>query len=104
MKALVCHQFGPIDNLQLQELPSPTPSAGQVVVKVMAASVNFPDVLIVQGLYQMRPEPPFSPGAELAGEIIKVGEQVTDWQVGDKVIASCGYGAFAKSVWSMQIS
>lgn len=96
MKALICHEFGPIEQLRLEEVASPNPADHQVVVKVMAASVNFPDALIVQGLYQMKPAFPFSPGAELAGEIIKVGAQVNNWQVGDRVIASSGYGAFAQ--------
>lgn len=96
MKALICHEFAPIDRLSLEEVASPVPQEHQVVVKVMAASVNFPDALIVQGLYQMKPAFPFSPGAELAGEIIQVGAQVKNWQVGDRVIASSGYGAFAQ--------
>ncbi len=96
MKALVCHKFGPIDDLNVEELPSLEPQANEVVVRVAAASVNFPDALIVQGLYQIKPDFPFSPGAEFAGEIIKVGAQVKGWKVGDSVIASCGYGAFAQ--------
>ncbi|MDO5678841.1 MAG: NADPH:quinone oxidoreductase family protein [Pelistega sp.] len=96
MQALICHQFGPIECLSLEEVASPTVQDNQVLVKVMAASVNFPDALIVQGLYQMKPAFPFSPGAELAGEIIQVAPNVKDWQVGDRVIASSGYGAFAQ--------
>ncbi|MDY3331405.1 MAG: NADPH:quinone oxidoreductase family protein [Pelistega sp.] len=96
MKALMCHQFGPIDDLQVEEVSSLEPQAHEVIVRVEAASVNFPDALIVQGFYQIKPSFPFSPGAELSGEIIKVGSAVEGWAVGDRIIASCGYGAFSQ--------
>jgi NADPH2:quinone reductase len=73
MKALMCHRFGPIDQLTVEDVPSPTPGPGEVLVDVQAASINFPDVLIVQGLYQIKPSLPFSPGAELAGVVSAVG-------------------------------
>ncbi|WP_179405490.1 alcohol dehydrogenase catalytic domain-containing protein, partial [Burkholderia guangdongensis] len=96
MKALLCTAFGPIDQLTLDDVPSPEPGAGQVRVRVKAASLNFPDALIVQGLYQVKPALPFSPGAELAGVIDALGDGVTGWKVGDAVIASTGHGAFAQ--------
>ena len=69
MKALMCHAFGPIDSLRSKKCRSPMPGPGQVRIDVKAASVNFPDALIVQGLYQIKPPLPFSPGAELAGVV-----------------------------------
>jgi NADPH:quinone reductase len=96
MKALRCNAFGPIDTLRVEELPSPTPAAGQVLVDVHAASINYPDTLIVQGLYQVKPPLPFTPGAELAGVITAVGDGVKHLKVGDRVIASTGTGGFAQ--------
>lgn len=96
MRAILCKAFGPIDQLVLEETAQPEPGPGEVRVRVEAASLNFPDALIVQGLYQVKPALPFSPGAELAGVIDATGEGVTDWKAGDKVIASTGYGAFAE--------
>ncbi len=96
MKALMCHAYGPIDTLKVEEVPSPVPGPGQVLVTVKAASVNFPDALIVQGLYQVKPPLPFSPGSELAGVVKSVGEGVTHLKPGDRVIAGVGSGGFAE--------
>ncbi|MEJ2257374.1 MAG: NADPH:quinone oxidoreductase family protein [Woeseiaceae bacterium] len=96
MKALVCKQFGPIEDVELQELPSPEPGPGQVLVDVRAAGVNFPDLLAVQGKYQIRSEPPFTPGAELSGVIAQLGEGVEGFSVGDEVIGIFAGGAFAE--------
>jgi NADPH2:quinone reductase len=96
MKALMCHAFGPIADLRLEDVPNPTPGAAQVLIKVEAASVNFPDALIVQGLYQFKPPLPFSPGAELAGVVEAVGEDVRHLKPGDRVIASTMHGSFAE--------
>jgi NADPH:quinone reductase len=96
MKAVMCHAFGPIENLAVEDVAAPEPGAGEVRVRVKSASLNFPDALIVQGLYQFKPPFPFSPGAELAGVIDALGEGVTGWQCGDRVIASTGHGAFAE--------
>ncbi|HTJ93851.1 MAG TPA: NADPH:quinone oxidoreductase family protein, partial [Pararobbsia sp.] len=96
MKALMCHAFGPISDLRLEDVADPSLAAGQVVIKVEAASINFPDALIVQGLYQFKPPLPFSPGAELAGIVESVGEGVRHFKAGDRVIASTGHGAFAE--------
>lgn len=98
MKAVLCKQFGPPESLVLEELPSPKPGPGEVVVSVKAASVNFPDVLIIQNKYQFKPPLPFSPGSELAGVIKEVGEGVKAFKPGDKVIAFTTYGAFAEEV------
>jgi NADPH2:quinone reductase len=98
MKAVLCKQFGPPEALVFQELPSPRPGDGEVVVTVKAASVNFPDVLIIQNKYQFKPPLPFSPGSELAGVVKEVGAGVNGVRPGDKVMAFTTYGAFAEEV------
>jgi NADPH2:quinone reductase len=98
MKAVLCKQFGPPEALVFQELPSPRPGDGEVVIAVKAASVNFPDVLIIQNKYQFKPPLPFSPGSELAGVVKEVGAGVQGWRAGDKVMAFTTYGAFAEEV------
>src|SRR5947207_6249976 len=98
MKAVVCKQYGPPESLVLEELPSPKPGAGEVVISVKAASVNFPDVLIIQNKYQFKPPLPFSPGSELAGVAKEVGDGVTAFRPGDRVMAFTTYGAFAEEV------
>lgn len=96
MKALMCNAYGPIDTLKVEDVPSPVPGPGKVLVMVKAASLNFPDALIVQGLYQSKPPLPFSPGSELAGVVKAVGDGVTNVKPGDRVIAGVGHGAFAE--------
>ena len=98
MKAMVCKQYGPPESLVLEELPSPRPGAGEVVIEVKAASVNFPDVLIIQNKYQFKPPLPFSPGSELAGVVKEVGSGVTAFRPGDRVMAFTTYGAFSEEV------
>ncbi len=98
MKAVVCKQYGPPESLVLEELASPRPAGGEVVVSVKAASVNFPDVLIIQNKYQFKPPLPFSPGSELAGVVKEVGSGVTAFRPGDRVMAFTTYGAFAEEV------
>jgi NADPH2:quinone reductase len=98
MKALVCTQFGPPDLLEIRDLPSPVAGPGEVVVSVKAASVNYPDVLIIANKYQFKPPLPFTPGSELAGVIKTVGADVTGLRVGDRVMAFTIYGAFAEEV------
>ena len=98
MKAIVCREYGPPESLRVEELPSPTPGHGEVVVSVKAASLNFPDLLIIENKYQLKPPLPFSPGSELAGVVKLVGEGVTQWKRGDRVMAMTGYGAFAEEV------
>jgi NADPH:quinone reductase len=97
MKAILCKQFGPPEALVLEELPSPVPGPGQVLVAVRAASVNYPDVLIIQNKYQVKPPLPFSPGSEMAGTVKALGAGVTAAaKAGDRVIAFSTYGAFAE--------
>ncbi len=98
MKAVLCKQFGPPESLVVEELPSPSAGPGEVVVRVRAASLNFPDVLIIQNKYQFKPPLPFSPGSEMAGEVKAVGEGVKGYKPGDRVIAFTTYGAFAEEV------
>jgi len=98
MKAVLCKEFGPPEKLVVGEVPSPKPAKGQIVVAVKAAAVNFPDVLIIQNLYQFKPPLPFSPGAEVAGIVKEIGEDVTRFKPGDRVIASCGWGGMAEEV------
>jgi NADPH2:quinone reductase len=96
MKAVLCKQFGPPRSLVVEELPSPRPGPGEVVISVKAASVNFPDVLIIQNKYQFKPPLPFSPGSELAGVVKEAGAGVSAFKPGDRVIAFTTYGAFAE--------
>src|SRR5688500_1164376 len=98
MKAVLCKQYGPPDSLVVEELASPRAGAGEVVVSVRAASLNFPDVLIIQNKYQFKPPLPFSPGSELAGVVKEVGDGVKGYKAGDKVMAFTTYGAFAEEV------
>src|SRR5690349_16972249 len=96
MKAVVCKTWGPPDSLVIEELPQPVPGPGQVLVDVRAAGVNFPDVLTVQGKYQIRPPLPFIPGNEFAGVIHAVGPDVAGFAPGDRVIAFTRTGGFAQ--------
>src|SRR3954468_18817306 len=98
MKAVLCKQYGPPESLTFEELPSPRAGPGEAVVAVKAASVNFPDVLIIQNKYQFKPPLPFSPGSELAGVVKEVGAGVAGFKPGDKVMAFTTYGAFAEEV------
>lgn len=96
MRALVCKELGPVEKLVIEDLPDPQPGPGQVVVDVEAAGLNFPDTLIIEGKYQVRPELPFSPGAEAAGIVSAVGADVRQYQVGDRVIVLGSYGSFSE--------
>ena len=96
MKAIRCEHWGPPDSLALQELPDLVPGPGEVVVDVRAAGVNFPDVLTVQGKYQVRPPLPFTPGNEFAGIVRAVGDGVQGYAPGDRVIGFTRTGAFAE--------
>lgn len=98
MRALVCDHFGPLDTLRLGTLPDPTPGPGQVLIEAAAGGLNFPDLLMVQGLYQVRPPTPFAPGQEGAGVVTAVGEGVDRVAPGDRVAHLSGVGAFAESV------
>lgn len=94
MRQVVCREWGPPEGLVVEEGPDPSPGAGQVVVEVAAAGVNFVDALFVAGTYQIKMPPPFTPGSELTGTVTAVGEGVTDVAVGDRVLSSLGLGAW----------
>ncbi|MBL7847772.1 MAG: zinc-binding dehydrogenase [Cyclobacteriaceae bacterium] len=98
MKALLCTEHGLPETLKLSTVPDPTTGPAEVHIRVRACGVNFPDVLIIQNKYQFKPPLPFSPGGEVSGEVIAVGEQVKHVKAGDRVIALCGWGGFAEQV------
>ena len=92
MKAFLCKEFGPVDSHKVEEIDDPIAGPGEVVVDIKATGISFPDVLIVQGLYQFKPPFPFSPGSEISGVISSIGEGVTLHQEGDRVMGSIGSG------------
>lgn len=98
MKALLCHQFGPPEDLTLGDVPSPPIGASQVRIAVRACGVNFPDVLMIQGAYQMKPPFPFSPGLEVSGDITETADDVPGLQIGQRVMATMMYGGFTDEV------
>jgi NADPH2:quinone reductase len=98
VKAVLCKAFGPPESLVVEETPSPIAGPGEVVISVKAAGVNFPDVLIIQNKYQVKPALPFSPGSEVAGIVKSVGDGVTRFKPGDAVLAFTTYGGFAEEV------
>ena len=98
MKAVLCKELGPPEKLVLEEVAPLKAGKGQVVVSVKAAGVNFPDTLIIQGRYQFKPEPPFSPGGEVAGVVKELGEGVSGAKPGDRVIATSTWGGFAQEM------
>jgi len=99
MKALLCRELGSIDNLEVGDAPAPALGAGQVRVGVKAAGVNFPDILMVEGKYQVKPELPFIPGLELAGEVLECADGVEHVRPGDRVMAFARRGgAYAAEI------
>ncbi|MES2148718.1 MAG: NADPH:quinone oxidoreductase family protein [Pseudomonadota bacterium] len=98
MKAVLCKAWGLPDSLVVEQVAQPVPGPGQVLVEVKAAGVNFPDVLIVQGKYQVKPGLPFTPGSELSGVVSALGPDVEGVRVGDRVIAFTAQGAFAEQI------
>src|ERR1700737_508808 len=96
MKAMVCEAFGGSEVLALREVPDPPPPGpGEVQVRIAARGVQYVDVLMLAGKYQFRPEPPFIPGNEAAGEVVAVGDGVTQFKIGDKIMSRHRLGAFA---------
>lgn len=98
MRAVLCQSYGPPENLNLLDIPAPEPKPDQVVVDVHSAALNFPDVLMVEGKYQVRPEFPFAPGGEFSGTVASVGTAVTDWHPGDRVFGGLGHGSFVEQI------
>ncbi|MEL6191779.1 MAG: NADPH:quinone oxidoreductase family protein [Bacteroidota bacterium] len=98
MKAIICESYGPPSNLKYKEIADPVPQADEVLIQVKACSLNFPDTLIIQGLYQYKPELPFSPGSDIAGVVEAVGEKVKGFKPGDEVVATVSHGGFAEKI------
>ncbi|MBL4833503.1 MAG: NADPH:quinone oxidoreductase family protein [Pseudomonas sp.] len=98
MKAVLCKEFGPASSLVLEETTDPVAKANEVVLDIHAAGVNFPDTLIIEGKYQIKPPFPFSPGGEAAGVIASVGDKVSHLKPGDRVMGLTGYGSFAEQI------
>jgi NADPH:quinone reductase-like Zn-dependent oxidoreductase len=98
MRAILCKEYGPANTLVIEDIPSPEVKGRGVKVRVKAAGLNFPDTLIIEGKYQLKPTMPFSPGGEMSGEVMEVGEKVTRFKPGDRVAGLTGYGAFAEEV------
>ncbi|MAD06387.1 MAG: NADPH:quinone oxidoreductase [Gammaproteobacteria bacterium] len=98
MKAVLCKSFGRAEDLSLEDIDEPNIKPGHVIVAVHASAVNFPDVLMIEGKYQSRPDFPFSPGGEFSGIVTEVAEDVAGWNVGDEVFGSLGHGCFAEKI------
>jgi len=98
MKALICKKFAPVSELVWEEVADPVAGPGEIIIDVKAAGLNYPDNLIVQGLYQFQPERPFSPGHEGSGVVASVGADVKKHRVGDNVAFFKGFGAFAEKI------
>lgn len=95
MRRVVCQELAPLDRLVIEDGPDPEPAPGQVLVAVRAAGVNFVDALFVQGRYQIKPPLPFTPGSEVAGDVLALGEGVDGLEVGDRVLAMPWLGGYA---------
>ena len=96
MKAVLSKETGGPETLVVEDIDAPTPAKGEVLVKVAACAINFPDTLIIRDMYQFKPPRPFSPGGEVAGYVESVGEGVTHVKPGDRVLASIGNGGMAE--------
>ncbi|HEY0314231.1 MAG TPA: NADPH:quinone oxidoreductase family protein [Allosphingosinicella sp.] len=98
MKALLSRAPGGPETLVLEEVADPAPGPGQLLVRVKACAINYPDVLIIEDKYQFKPPRPFAPGGEIAGVVEAVGEAVSGWREGDRLIAMIGHGGLAEKV------
>ena len=98
MKAVWVSQFAPIDTIGVANVPSPSPGQGEVIINVVAAEVNYPDILVIEGRYQIKPPLPFAPGKCASGRIAQVGPGVTTIRPGDRVVAQTEYGAYAEQL------
>lgn len=97
MKAIVCHEYGPISGLKFEDFPAPEATGRNIVIKAVAVGVNYPDGLLVQGLYQARPETPFVPGCEVAGIVESVGPDVKNFKPGQRAAGFTQIGAYAEA-------
>lgn len=104
MRAVVCEAYGPIADLKVEDLPDPSPGPGEILIAPEAIGVNYPDGLLVQGLYQARPALPFVPGMEAAGRVLEVGPGVTRFGPGDRVAVLLDTGAYATRVLAPETS
>jgi len=104
MRALLSTETGGPETLKIGELPDPVPTTGQIIVDIKACSINYPDVLIIKDMYQFKPERPFAPGGEVSGIVSAVGEGVSGFEVGDKVMALCGNGGLSEKVAVVALS
>jgi NADPH:quinone reductase len=104
MRAVRCHELIGPAGLRIDELPDPVPSAGEVLIEVKAAGINFPDLLLTNGKYQFKPPPPFIPGGEAAGIVRGVGAGVTSLAVGDRVATTLIHGAFAEKLVTPELA
>lgn len=98
MRAVLCKEWGPPETLVVEDIEMPEPGPGQVRIRVEAASVNFPDVLIIENKYQFKPDRPFSPGSDIAGVVTALGDGVTGFKIDDSVMGMLGWGGFAEEV------
>ena len=98
MKALLSHEPGGPETLRLDEIPAPVAAPGELIVRVRACAINFPDVLIIEDKYQLKPQRPFAPGGEIAGEVLAMGEGISGWSIGARLIAALGFGGLAEQV------
>ena len=98
MRALLSREPGGPETLRVEDVPDPAPGPGELLVRVRACSINYPDVLITEDKYQLKPQRPFAPGSEIAGEVEAIGEGVQGWSAGDRVIAATGYGGLVEKV------
>jgi NADPH:quinone reductase-like Zn-dependent oxidoreductase len=98
MRALLSHAPGGPETLALDEIDDPKPGPGELLVRVRACAINYPDVLIIEDKYQLKPQRPFAPGSEIAGEVQAVGDGVDGWAPGDRIIAATGFGGLAEKV------
>ena len=98
MKAILCKAYGTPDELVLEDVADPQPGENEVRIAVKACGVNFPDVLMIAGKYQVQPPMPFTPGAEISGDIVELGQNVARLKVGQRVLALCGHGGMAEQV------
>jgi NADPH:quinone reductase len=98
MRALLSHEPGGPETLRLEEVSDPSAGPGELLVRVRACSINYPDVLIIEDKYQLKPPRPFAPGSEIAGEVEQVGDGVEGWTAGDRLIAATGYGGLVERI------
>jgi len=98
VKALLSYEPGGPETLRLEEIPAPVAAPGELLVRVRACAINFPDVLIIEDKYQLKPQRPFAPGGEIAGEVLAMGEGISGWSIGARLIAALGFGGLAEQV------